>query len=174
MNKLILDSEPEAVEYVKWSSSYSVGIKLIDEQHKGLLQFVNDIFNHATGNQWEELAFFKDAIRQAATYVKIHFATEERYMKATKYPGYIEHKKEHEAFIVNVLKSAKDYEAGKRLTLMHFGHYLKDWVLSHIALMDKKYSEYYRGIATRKADGKLSITMSDVEEIEELQEIQED
>jgi len=30
---------------VTWSSTYSVGIKIIDEQHKKLLDLVNDMFN---------------------------------------------------------------------------------------------------------------------------------
>jgi hemerythrin len=150
------------VEHVKWSNTYSMGIKIIDDQHKGLLELVNELFNHSTGNEADERAYFKIVIGQAVDYVKVHFATEEKYMLATQFPDYEEHKKTHNDFVLAVVKSVKDYEAGKRLVLVNFSRFLKDWVLGHVAVMDMKYSEYYKKIATRKADGKLSINAEDV------------
>ncbi|MCL2186507.1 MAG: bacteriohemerythrin [Treponema sp.] len=149
-------------DHVTWNDSYSLGIKLIDDQHKGLIDIVNDIFNHATGRDLEEHEYFKDVIKQAVDYVKNHFATEEKIMISTKYKGYDAHKKSHEEFILKVIRTAKDYESGKRLTLTSFGYFLKDWVLTHIAVMDKKYCDYFRSIATVKADGKLSISLADI------------
>ena len=149
-------------KHVVWSDSYSMGIKIIDDQHKGLLDFVNDLFSHVSGNEYEEHAYFKKVIQGAVQYVKTHFATEEKYMIATKFPGYAAHKKVHDEFVLTVIQTAKDYEAGKRLTLEKLSHFLKDWVLSHIAVMDTQYAQYFRKIATRKADGKLSITAADI------------
>jgi len=149
-------------DHVTWQDSYALGIKAIDDQHKELLNIVNDIFSHASGDQHQEHLYFKEVIAQAVDYIKMHFTTEEKIMISTKYQGYAEHKKHHEDFVLTVIKTAKDYEAGKRLTLTSFGYFLKDWVLSHIAVMDKKYCDYFRSIATRKADGKLSLTLSDI------------
>jgi len=149
-------------DHVTWTDSYSLGIKMIDDQHKELLKIVNDIFNHASGNQDEEREYFKVVMKQAVDYIKFHFTTEEKIMISTKYKGYDEHKKHHEDFVLTVIKTAKDYEAGKRLTLTSLGYFLKDWVLSHIAVMDIKYRDYFRSIATVKADGKLSLTLSDI------------
>jgi hemerythrin len=152
-------------ERVTWSDSYSMGIKIIDDQHKGLLEFVNDLFNHSTGNEWEEREYFKDVIHQAVQYIKEHFATEEKIMIATKFPDYTAHKKAHDEFTLTVVKSVKDFESGKRLVLAKFAYFLKDWVLTHIAVMDMQYTAYFRKIATRKADGKLSISKEDVERL---------
>lgn len=162
VNKAPLPVSTGSRDQVKWSEAYALGIKLIDDQHKELLSIVNDIFNHATGREWEEHEYFKGVIKQAVNYIKNHFTTEEKIMITTKYKGYIEHKKNHEDFILKVLTTAKDYESGKRLTLTSFGYFLKDWVLSHIAVMDKKYCDYFRSIATKKADGKLTITLADI------------
>jgi hemerythrin len=150
------------VEYVKWHNSYSMGIKVIDDQHKGLLDLVNELFNHSTGNEEEEREYFKEVIGHAVDYVKVHFATEEKYMIVTKFPGYKEHKKTHEDFVREIVNSVKDYDTGKRLVLAHFSKFLRDWVLGHVAVMDVKYSEYFKKIATRKSDGKLSITTEDM------------
>jgi len=149
-------------DHVTWHDSYSMGIREIDEQHKWLIDFVNDLFNHATGDEREERLWFKDVIQQAVLYVKEHFATEERYMIATKFPGYAEHKRAHDHFTLTVVKSVKEFDSGKRLVLEKFAHFLKDWALSHIAIMDRQYSDYFRRIATRKADGKLTISSLDI------------
>jgi len=152
----------EISELITWSNKLSCGIKLIDDQHKGLVELVNDMFNHATGNALKEQNYFHSVIQEAVKYVKVHFATEEKIMLATKFAGYAEHKKEHDNFVLAVVANIKDYEAGKRLTLSSFTRFLKEWVLSHIAVMDKQYFEYFKKIATRKADGTLSITQADI------------
>jgi len=153
---------PNDKRKVVWSNSYSMGIKVIDDQHKGLLNFVNDLFSHATGNEYEEHLYFKEVIQGAVQYVKTHFSTEEKIMTATKFPGFAEHKKAHDAFVLNVIQTAKDYEAGKRYTLEKLAYFLRDWILSHVAVMDTQYAHYFKKIATRKADGSLSISMADI------------
>ena len=162
MGKLKSNTVTASGSHVYWSESYSMGIKLIDDQHKGLLDFVNELFVHASGNEEEERAWFKEAIQQAVQYIKEHFTTEEKYMRATRFHGYAEHKKTHDEFTLAVIRSVKDFQAGKRLVLEKFAYFLKDWVLTHVAIMDRQYSDYFRKIATRKADGKLSITAADL------------
>ncbi len=154
---------PQSKEYISWSASYSMGIKIIDDQHKGLLNLVNELFSHSTGNEAEEMAYFKEVIHQVVEYVKYHFQAEEKLMIATKFSGYAAHKKVHDAFTLEIIKSVKDFESGKRLVLEKYAYYLKDWILTHIAVMDIQYAAYFRKIATRKADGKLTITKEDVE-----------
>jgi hemerythrin len=148
--------------YIEWSESYSLGIKMIDDQHKGLLDIVNDLYSHSTGNEFEEMLYFKNVIHQSVDYIKNHFMVEEKLLIATKYPGYAEHKKAHDQFTLMVVASARDFESGKRMVLEKFAHFLRDWILSHIAVMDQDYAAYLRKIATRKADGKLSVGMVDI------------
>lgn len=156
---------PQSLKFdtITWSSTYSVGVKLIDDQHKVLVNLVNDLYKHSVGNEEEEKAYFRSVIHQAVDYVKMHFGTEEKIMVRVNFPGYKEHKKAHETFITTVLQKSRDFEADKRLTLSEFAKFLKDWILSHIAFMDKQYVAYFKEIATRKADGKLSITLDDLD-----------
>ncbi|MCL2720998.1 MAG: bacteriohemerythrin [Treponema sp.] len=149
-------------ELITWSSKLSCGIKLIDNQHKELVALVNDMFNHVTGDYSQEAEYFSQIIHKAVRYIKVHFATEERIMLATKFEGYTEHKKKHESFILTVVESINDFKYKRRFSLFYFTKFLKDWVLTHIAVMDKKYFNYLRYIASRKTNGKLSITLADV------------
>jgi hemerythrin len=147
---------------VTWSQTFSVGIKLIDDQHKGLLRLTNDLFNHCVGDEAAERAYFEQAIHSAVDYVKVHFSTEEKIMRKTKYQGYAEHKRQHDTFILAVIEQARTLNDGKRFSLAIFTRFLKNWILTHIAVEDKKYFEYFKRIATRKDDGRLSITQADI------------
>ncbi|MCL2196346.1 MAG: bacteriohemerythrin [Treponema sp.] len=152
----------DSKDFVEWTDKLACGIKIIDDQHKGLVNLVNEMFDHVSGNYVQERDYFNRVIQEAVKYVKTHFATEEKILVATKFTGYAEHKKEHENFIRAIVDNIKEYESGNRLTLSTFTRFLKDWILSHIAFMDKQYFEYFRKIATRKEDGKLSITSDDI------------
>jgi hemerythrin len=148
---------PENIKHISWSNSYSVGIKFIDDQHKGLLDFVNDLVNHSTGNEEEERGYFAQAIGNAVNYVKVHFATEEKIMLGTSFPGYSEHKRAHDEFVLEVIRNVRDFESGKRLVLLNFSTFLKDWILSHIAIMDVKYSYHLKRLATLNNNAKQHI-----------------
>ena len=147
----------QTIVYVRWNPSYSLGIKQIDDQHKRLLGFVNDLYNHALDDETDKREFFKAIIGQVVDYIKKHFAIEEKVMLATQFPGYYIHKMAHEEFVLTVVKTVKDFEAGKRLVLTNFSNYLRNWILSHIAIVDVKYCDYIKKIAARNTDGKLCV-----------------
>ena len=149
-------------ELISWSAVFSVGIKIIDDQHKELFALVNDMFNHVVGDAQAERVYFKKVVQKAVEYVKIHFSTEEKIMLHTNFPGYGEHKKAHDAFVLTVVEKVQDFEAGKKFTLLEFTQFLKEWILTHIAIMDKGYFSYFKQIATRKADGTLGIDRTNV------------
>ena len=142
-------------DHIIWHDSYSVGIQIIDEQHKGLVNFTNDLFSHVTGNEEEERIYFSGIIEQALDYVKNHFVTEEVCMIATNFPGYSEHKKTHDEFTFNVIKTMNEFKTSKLLVLEKFANFLREWILSHIAVMDKQYFVYFKKTAAIRRDGKL-------------------
>ena len=139
-------------ELIAWSDKLSCGVKIIDEQHKVLVALVNEMFNHVTGHTVQEREYFNKVIHEIVSYIKTHFATEERILRATKFSGYADHKKEHETFVHDIIKNVRDYEDGKRFTLSVFTRFLRDWILSHIALIDKQYFEYFKRKAISNAD----------------------
>jgi len=153
------------LELITWSSTLTCGIKLIDDQHKQLVDMVNDIVTHVAGNEEQEKRYLSEILQKVARYIKEHFATEEKIMITTKFSGYAVHKNAHEKFTQTVAENIKNFASGKRLSPVFFSRFLKDWILSHIAVMDKQYFEYLRKIATTKADGKLSITSEDVKSL---------
>ncbi|MDR2795233.1 MAG: hemerythrin family protein, partial [Spirochaetaceae bacterium] len=100
----------------------------------------------------EAKARFKSTIGAMVNYVSEHFSAEERLLQRIKYPAYAEHKREHDSFVKKVLEQVKDFSEGKSFVPNNFVRYLKDWILSHIAMSDKLYSEY---IFKLKKEGRL-------------------
>lgn len=149
-------------EYVVWSSVFSVGVKIVDDQHRGLFNLVNDMLGHITSDEISEKDYFKKVIYQVLQYIKVHFNTEEEIMIHTKFPGYAEHKKAHDAFVQIAVDTNRRFESGEKINLEDFTGFLKEWILTHIAIMDKQYFSYFKLIATRKTNGKLSINLDDV------------
>jgi hemerythrin len=144
---------------VTWSSTYSVGIRSIDAHHKELINLVNDMYNHIVGDEKTERAYFKYVIHQIVEYVKVHFAMEEKFLLLTKCSGYAEHKKAHDSFILTVLENIRDFEDGKKVNLAAFTHFLKDWILAHIAITEKQYYDSLRRrISTRRFSRQSSFT----------------
>ena len=150
-------------ELITWSNTFACGIKLIDDQHRHLVNLVNEMHRHVTGDPEEEQEYFNKVVHETEKYVKIHFATEEKIMIAANFSGYAEHKMAHDKFIITVKKYISDFSTGKRLSLYSYTQFLKDWVLSHIAVMDKQYFVYFKHVATNKNIEKLNITLKDIQ-----------
>jgi hemerythrin len=128
---------------VKWDDAYSVGVQLIDDQHKELVRMTNEMAQGSQKGGTEAEIHFMRVIQGAVRYVKTHFTTEEIIMDRLKYPEYLEHKKEHEEFVAEVLRDVKAFEEGGKLVPLEFARFLQKWVLNHIAKSDKKYAFFF-------------------------------
>jgi len=127
---------------VQWQNSYSVNIKLIDEQHMELIKLTNKLFASCMAGQQKSKEAFLEIVRSAVDYTGYHFSTEEKIMERINYPGYSAHRKEHKDFVREVYIKVDEFKAGKILTPLTFVYFLRDWVLSHIAVSDRKLGEY--------------------------------
>jgi len=129
---------------MKWSRDFECGIKIIDEQHKGLFDMIDEILNHASGNDEEEQAYFARIVDKTVDYTQVHLTTEARIMEKARLPGYEEHKKAHEAFTSTLVENILAFQTDKKIDLKEFGGYLKDWLLNHIAVSDKEYFSHFK------------------------------
>jgi hemerythrin len=125
-------------ETVVWSEDLACGIGIVDEQHKGLLALVNDLFEHSGGEPEEEREYLRGVIEKAANYVREHFSTEEGIMKRAGHEGYEDHRKAHENFISVALDKARVMQGGGTMNLAEYARFLRDWVVTHVANTDKR------------------------------------
>jgi hemerythrin len=138
--------------FVEWDDNYSVGIPLVDNQHKGLVDITNKLFKGCLKGDEEARRFFLDTIHEGVDYVKYHFTTEEKIMERIQYPGFAAHKTQHQDFVRELVSKVQSFQMGKRFVPNMMVRYLRDWVLTHIAVSDKEYGNY---LVDLKKRGKL-------------------
>jgi hemerythrin len=127
---------------VEWDDQYVVGIPLIDEQHKTLINMTNELYLGCLKGDAAAEAYFLKTIHKAVDYVRFHFSSEEKLLNRIGYPNFTAHKKEHEDFAREIIQQVEAFQAGKKFVPNVFVRFLRDWVLTHIAVSDKGYAKY--------------------------------
>jgi hemerythrin len=127
---------------IEWNPSLEIGIPMIDAQHKKLIETCNDLYTKLMNreqNESEEYSkMIADAVRASADYAKFHFAEEEKLLKAVNYKDFVSHKKQHDEFILKVIEIAEHGNADF-MSLFGLAKFLYEWILEHIAHVDKLY-----------------------------------
>ena len=126
-----------AGNFVAWKDDMSVGIKVIDEDHKKLIGLINDLQRAVCYHMGE--SYERKALKELVDYTKYHFEREEGLMQSNEYPDFDAHKKEHEVMIANVGKYLAAYDKDRGLTIDKLCDFLKSWLVNHIRGTDQKY-----------------------------------
>jgi hemerythrin len=126
-----------------WNNKYSVGVSSIDEQHKPIIEILNEL--HKPTDQINMVS----VAQKSLDYTKRHFAFEEGLMLDNKYDLYAEHKAQHDKFINMILafinnNQSEGAKATARMVLIR-------WFIDHITsnVMDKKLGVYLNGIGIK-------------------------
>lgn len=120
----------------EWKEEYSVGVQLIDDQHKVFIGIINELYTAIM--EKKEKTILDDVFRQLVAYTQFHFQTEERYFDEFQYEGSEEHKVAHKKLCDQIaeLETKRESIMENPFELMDF---LEDWLVGHIMGMDKKY-----------------------------------
>jgi hemerythrin len=121
-----------------WTDKLSVGVSVLDEDHKKLVAMVNELYDAMqAGHGKEKLG---GILGRLVDYTKMHFAREEKFFAQTGYADAAPHKQQHEALTRQVLDVQKKYADGAVATLsLDVMHFLRDWLVKHIQGTDQKY-----------------------------------
>ncbi|MEW6665070.1 MAG: bacteriohemerythrin [Thermodesulfobacteriota bacterium] len=128
------------MEYFPWQEQYSVGIASIDNQHRKLVGYLNDLYEALNAGKG------KDALGEIFSgligYTKTHFASEEGLMKLYGFPGYPDHRQVHDKMATHVLSLQKKFKDGQITSPIQIAGFLKDWLSKHIQETDKGYGPF--------------------------------
>ena len=125
-----------------WSDEFSVHIQEVDEQHKVLVDLLNQL--HTAIREHHGKATSREILDRLAEYTRTHFLLEESLMRLTHYPGFEIHKQQHEELMMQVqaLQHKLDHEnAAITFELLHF---LKNWLVQHINDSDKRFGAHFQ------------------------------
>lgn len=122
---------------IKWDDAYATGLTLIDEQHKNLFQYLNDLESAVTENEVSD-ALFLDALEYFEKYIKVHFGNEETCMHRYRCPTAQINQKAHQRFILffNDYKTRLQNQGTDYQLFREMLDFCEQWILQHICKID--------------------------------------
>ena len=127
---------------IGWTDELSVGISEINEQHKKLIDMINDL--HAATLKGKGKAAVGSILSGLASYVVEHFACEEKYFDSFNYADSASHKLQHKVFVDRLTQFQNDAEKGKVMLSLDIMDFLEEWIQDHIRIQDKGYSSCFK------------------------------
>ena len=125
---------------MEWSPVLSVKVKKFDDQHKKLVDLLNQLHDAMKAGQGN--AMLGVVLQSLITYTATHFKDEEQVMQANGYPDLARHKGEHEKLVKQVLDLQQKFQGGGSVLTLTVMSFLKDWLVTHIQGEDKKYGVF--------------------------------
>lgn len=126
--------------YLEWSEELDTGIDIIDQQHRRIVQYINDLYDAQVA---QDRAKIGDVIDELVDYTVSHFAFEESLMEQAGYSFLTPHKMVHELFVKKVSKFVERFQNGEdvgpELLIV-----LQKWLVNHIKNEDGDYAALVR------------------------------
>ena len=124
------------MEFIQWNKSLETGIELIDEQHKRIVDYINDLRVAQTKGDRNAVA---KTIDDVIDYTQSHFGFEEVLLADAEYPLLNAHKKVHELFIRRVSDLSLRFKNGEDNIAVEMHQLLGRWLINHIQKDDRHY-----------------------------------
>lgn len=140
------------MQRIEWDDSLSIGVELIDDQHKVWIERLNSL--SAAVESHQEVRLVSKTLDFMVDYVEFHFGAEEGHMAAQNYPALEQHKAKHAEFRRTLTELVQEFEedgATHRL-----GDSINDfqiaWLKNHIRQVDKQFGLFLaeRGVTLRR------------------------
>ena len=133
------NKKPTEIEALPWKEKYSVRVKTIDDHHKVLVKYINELNNAMLYEKGRnEIATI---LKGLVDYTVFHFDYEEKMLEKNGYDDLINHKKIHVKFVNKIKELKSDFELGEKELSKDVMDFLKAWLVEHIMGTDQKYSE---------------------------------
>ncbi len=130
------------MEQITWTEDFSVGVVMLDEQHKQLVQMINRLISNPDTTTRSETV--SDLLTDMTKYAQQHFATEEKLMRQHAYPHFEEHIAQHRAFREKTVDFCSATMLDVVIVPEALLHYLREWLVEHILKTDMAYKSFFR------------------------------
>lgn len=121
---------------IQWSAQYETGIDVIDNQHKRIVEYINEV--HELQKEPNNREAINEVLTLLIDYTLNHFAFEEALMEEAGYEDLEGHKITHQSFVKQIETLHQQYQEGADIV-----HVLADmlitWLIKHICQDDQSY-----------------------------------
>jgi len=126
--------------FMNWNDKLSVGVETLDNQHKVLIETLNEL--QAAMMKGQARAVAAKILNELIQYTRDHFAAEEAMMEQTKYSALAAHRIAHRELTKQVEDYVARLEKGDITLGVHLLNFLSDWLTKHIQGEDQKYGPW--------------------------------
>lgn len=125
-----------------WSKDLETGNRMIDQQHKQLIQCINELMDACSQGRGRDKII--ETMQFLQSYTEKHFGDEETLQQRYKYPDYVNHKKYHDTFkktVADILTELKT--KGPSVALVaKVNTSIGSWFINHIKREDTKVAKH--------------------------------
>ena len=129
------------MSFIEWTDELSVGVAVFDDEHKKLIDMINDLYDSIAAGASE--AAVRRVIDSLVEYTFIHFGHEEMYFDEAAYPHAAEHAAVHADMKRQVFEYRERLDRDDSTDLaVEMLKFLRDWLAQHLMVEDKKYGAH--------------------------------
>jgi len=132
-------------ELIVWNDNLVTGVAEIDEQHRILVNSINEANTRLAHNSSAEI--LDQITRDLLSYALYHFETEEELMQEFNYAEIKAedsdiHLQQHRAFSSTVVSVREGIKAGNLISREDLLSFLNGWLINHILNTDKRLAAF--------------------------------
>lgn len=125
---------------ITWSEKLELGIASIDEQHRRIIELINELQDHIERG---ELVLANQTLQALIEYKTFHCAHEEELLLQACFPFLKPHKRAHSHCINECTAFYRRAEQGEYVAHKALA-FVKPWMVKHIRGEDMDYAEFVR------------------------------
>ncbi len=134
---------------ITWNDDLALNISEIDDQHKQLVNIINELFDAMMGGRAFDI--IDGILNRLVEYTDYHFATEEKYFDQFQFIESEKHKEEHRYYVEQVNELKKAFDEGKMIRegsdnvlSIDLWKLLESWLIDHLKNSDKNYAPLFK------------------------------
>ena len=123
-----------------WNETFRVGIDILDEQHKKLIEYVNLFYDNLYAQKCPDILI--PMLSNLYDYTYYHFKIEEKILLQNNHPNIVEHTNDHNTILSTLDSYRCKLSTGSLKLSIEMINYFKNTFILHIITSDKSHTEY--------------------------------
>lgn len=131
-----------------WDESYNTGVAEIDQDHKALVNLINDLYEAMQDGSGG--ALLMPILSALKNYTETHFTREEQYMAECNAPDQEKHIQQHKLMVAKLVELESRHRRGEAAISLQALTFLRDWLKNHICVVDQAMTVHLQDKCTDK------------------------
>ena len=142
--------------FIGWNDRLLVGVAEIDDDHRCLLDMLNDLYDAIRQKRNKEMV--GKLLEDLVDYTRYHFSREEG-MFGADYAEANQHRAEQENFVAWITEMRSRFIKGSAAApSLEVVNYLRDWLFDHILGSDQRLGAYLNGVGVGQHCHKVPVS----------------